>query len=87
MLRLGFEKGSKTLLHTLCSTSFATVNNIMLDSRYLFTRHRNDIPPPEKPSMEWIALDKVFQELLDEYDEIGVPCQKHNSSVISLAII
>ncbi len=73
MLRLGFEKGSKTLLHTLCSTSFATVNNIMLDSRYLFTRHRNDIPPPEKPSMEWIALDKVFQELLDEYERNRSP--------------
>lgn len=45
----------------------------MFDSRHLFNRHRNDLPPPEQPSTELEVLDKVFQELSDEYDRNQSP--------------
>lgn len=48
----------------------------MFDSRYLFTRHRTDLPPPEQPSIEWEALDKVFQDLSDEYERNQSPLSK-----------
>ena len=61
------------VLHNLCSTSLDTVNHIMFDSRYFFNRRRSDLPPPEKPSLEWVVLDKVFQELLAEYERNWSP--------------
>ena len=70
---LRIQQLMQTLLQILCSTSFATVNDIMFDSRYLFNRRRNDLPPPEQPSMEWIVLHKVFQELLAEYERNWSP--------------
>jgi len=41
----------------------------MPDSRHLFTRHRTDLPPPEKPTEARKLLDKVFQDLADEYEQ------------------
>ena len=52
----------------LLCIALATIVDIMFDSRHLFTTVCGDLPPPENPSNQRIALDKAFQDLSDEYE-------------------